>query len=120
MVYGKSAGAVIITATTNNRISRQIQIVVNPVTIKSISLNETNYKLGIDGEIKLYDCKWILQRNGIFEKIHDINDFKRLCTIMNHTLAFDISEKRDTYNCIDIDPDTVYDESIKCKDILSA
>lgn len=54
MVYGKSAGAVIITATTNNRISRQIQIVVNPVTIKSISLNETNYKLGIDGEIKLY------------------------------------------------------------------
>lgn len=73
-----------------------------------------------NGEIRLYDCSWILNRNGVFEKIHKIEDFKRLCTIMNKTLAFDISEERDTYNCIDIDPDTIYNESIKCKDILSA
>ncbi len=73
-----------------------------------------------NGEIKLYDCSWILKESGVFEKIHKIEDFKRLCTIMNKTLAFDISEKRDKSNCIDICPDTLYNDSIKSKDILCA
>jgi len=71
-----------------------------------------------NGEIKVYDCKWILGEKGVFEKIHNIKNFMRLCTIMNNTLAFDISEKFDTYNCIDICPDTIYEDSISCKDIL--
>ena len=73
------------------------------------------------GEIKLYDCSWILKETGIFTKIHDIHVFKELCTIMNGTLAFDISLIRDPYNCIDICPDTIYIDSVKCsKDILTA
>ena len=74
-----------------------------------------------NGEIKLYNCKWILEETGIFEELHDIGVFKELCTIMNGTLAFDISRSQDTYRCIDICPDTVYQESVKCdKDVLSA
>lgn len=74
-----------------------------------------------NGEIKLYDCTWILEQAGIFTKIHDIETFKELCTIMNGTLTFDISLVRDPYNCIDICPDTVYQDSTLCdKDILSA
>lgn len=74
-----------------------------------------------NGEIKLYNCIWILNETGIFSKIHDIAAFKELCTIMNNTLAFDISLVRDPYNCIDICPDTVYSDSIKCdRDVLSA
>ncbi len=74
-----------------------------------------------NGEIKLYDCSFILEEKGIFEKIKDINEFKRLCTIMNRTLAFDISETRDPTNCIDICPDTLYQNSLVTnKDILSA
>ena len=73
-----------------------------------------------NGEIKLYDCKWILEKDGIFTKIHDIKDFKRLCTIINGTLGFDVNENRDTYNCIDICPDTVYEESVKVEDVLQA
>lgn len=92
-----------------------------PALFQVIPTNEYKVYLYYDnGEIKLYDCSWILQKNGIFERIHNIEDFKRLCTIMNRTLAFDISEERDTYNCIDIDPDTIYEDSVKCKDILSA
>ncbi|MCL2212573.1 MAG: DUF2442 domain-containing protein [Oscillospiraceae bacterium] len=73
------------------------------------------------GEIKLYDCSWVLGEGGVFEKIHDINNFKNLCTIMNGTLAFDISLVRDPYNCIDICPDTVYNDSAKSQcGILSA
>ena len=74
-----------------------------------------------NGEIKLYDCAWVLGEVGVFLKIHDVNVFKETCTVMNGTLAFDISRVRDPYTCIDICPDTVYEESIKCSsDILSA
>ncbi len=74
-----------------------------------------------NGEIKLYDCKWVLEETGVFTEIHDNDMFKEICTIMNGTLAFDISHTRDPYNCIDICPDTVYEDSIKCdKDILTA
>ena len=74
-----------------------------------------------NGEIKLYDCGWVLKESGVFAGIHDIKIFKELCTIMNGTLAFDVSRTRDPYSCIDICPDTVYEESIKCSsDILSA
>ena len=74
-----------------------------------------------NGEIRKYNCDWILVQNGIFEQIKDINVFKELCTVMNGTLAWDISRCRDLYNCIDICPDTVYGDSEPYgKDILAA
>ena len=74
-----------------------------------------------NGEIKLYDCAWVLKETGIFTKIHDIEVFKEICTVMNGTLAFDTSLVRDPSSCIDICPDTVYEDSLKCgRDILSA
>ncbi len=74
-----------------------------------------------NGENKLFDCNFILNGSKIFEKIKNINEFKRLCTITNKTLAFDISEVRDNSNCIDICPDTLYEDSISVNvDILSA
>ena len=73
-----------------------------------------------NGEIKVYACSWILNESGVFEKIKDKEIFKDTCTIMNNTLVFDISGKRDTYNCIDICPDTIYEESKSCEDILTA
>lgn len=66
-----------------------------------------------NGEIKRYDCNWIKTESGVFRQIHELSRFKDLCTIMNGTLAWDISEKRDPYNCIDICPDTVYQDSVK-------
>ncbi|MDR2571592.1 MAG: DUF2442 domain-containing protein [Oscillospiraceae bacterium] len=82
--------------------------------------NHMVYLFYDNGEVKLYDCRWVLEESGIFAKIHDITIFKELCTIMNGTLAFDISYTRDPYSCIDICPDTIYEESAKCSaDILS-
>lgn len=66
-----------------------------------------------NGEIKIYDCRWILKEDGPFKKLHNTETFIKLCTVMNGTLAWDISEHRDPYNCIDICPDTVYQESVK-------
>lgn len=35
--------------------------------------------------------------------------FKNTCTVMNGTLAWDISGKMDESDCIDIDPFTLYE-----------
>ncbi len=73
-----------------------------------------------NGEIKLYDCSFILENKKIYKKILNIYDFKRLCTILNKTLAFDISEEFDPCNCIDFCPDIIYNDSTKVlEDILS-
>ena len=95
---------------------------LRPKLFQVFPTNEYKVYLYYDsGEIKLYDCAWILEESGVFEKIHDISVFKEICTIMNGTLAFDISLVRDPYLCIDICPDTIYEDSVKCSaDILSA
>ncbi len=93
-----------------------------PVLFQVIPTDDYKVHLYYDnGEIRVYDCSFVLSQGGIFDRLKDIEEFKRLCTIMNRTLAFDISETRDPYNCIDICPDTLYSDSIKTNiDILLA
>jgi len=40
------------------------------------------------------------------------------CTVLNNTLAWDLSGNYDPYNCIDLDPEVLYQESIEVKDPL--
>ena len=60
-----------------------------------------------DGKIKLFDMKPFLNK-GVFQKISDVDSFLNKCTVMNGTLAWDLSGKFDPTNCIDIDPETIY------------
>ena len=41
--------------------------------------------------------------------MRDIENFKIACTVMNGTLAWDISGKWDEADCVDIDPFTLYE-----------
>ena len=61
-----------------------------------------------DGKIVEYDVANDLQTD-LFEPLRDIHVFKEICTVMNDTLAWDISGDRDSVNCIDIDPFTLYE-----------
>ena len=45
----------------------------------------------------------------IFAPLREIEKFKDACTVMNGTLAWDISGEWDETNCIDIDPFTLYE-----------
>ena len=60
-----------------------------------------------DGKIVLYDVRPKL-KNGVFCQLQDVTIFVERCTIMNDTLAWDISGTRDPSSCIDIDPDVIY------------
>ena len=68
-----------------------------------------------DGKIVCYDVKPLLEKE-VFAVLKEIEFFMNACTIMNDTLAWDVSGKTDASKCIDIDPDTLYElESVKEK-----
>ena len=60
-----------------------------------------------DGKIVCYDAKNLLDMK-VFEPLKDVNIFMNTCTVLNDTLAWDISENRDVTTCLDIDPDVLY------------
>lgn len=62
-----------------------------------------------DNTVRLYDAAPLIAKGGIFNKIKDIDIFKNACTILNDTLAWDLSGCMDGINCIDICPDTLRD-----------
>lgn len=70
-----------------------------------------------NGTIKRYSMKEDIEAGGIFEKIKEINIFVGRCTIMNGTLAWDITGDRNPETCIDICPDTIYEDGITVKDV---
>lgn len=83
----------------------------------------SDYKVYVcfdDGTIKLYDVMPLIKRGGIFEQLKDIEVFKKTCTIMNGTLAWDIGGNRDTAKCIDVCPDKIYNEGVSVQEIFIA
>lgn len=60
-----------------------------------------------DGKIVRYDAMPFLE-DGNFSKLKDLQIFMNSCTILNGTLAWDISGDRNEYECIDIDPETLH------------
>lgn len=61
----------------------------------------------VDGKIKLFDASEIIKK-GVFQQLQNIELFKNSCTVLNDTLAWDISGKFDPYNCLDLDPEELY------------
>lgn len=60
-----------------------------------------------DGKIVRYDAKPLLEKE-VFAPLKNIDFFMNACTILNGTLAWDLSGERDTGKCLDIDPDMLY------------
>ncbi|NPD74346.1 DUF2442 domain-containing protein [Oceanispirochaeta sp. M1] len=70
-----------------------------------------------DGMIKQFDAKPLLNK-GVFKKIADVVTFTEKCTVLNNTLAWDLSGNFDPYNCLDIDPDSIYENAKDVSDPL--
>ena len=68
-----------------------------------------------DGKIKLYDMSPLIGK-GVFKKISTIDVFIKTCTVLNHTLAWDLLGNRDEYECLDIDPCSIYSDGIDVDD----
>ncbi len=63
-----------------------------------------------DGSVRRIDMKPLLRPGTVFEPLRDIDTFKRLLTVMNGTVAWDVGGERDETACIDIDPLAIFEE----------
>jgi hypothetical protein len=61
-----------------------------------------------DGNIRLYDVSPLIEKGGVFERLNDDEFFRSALTVLNGTVAWDLSGEYDASTCIDIDPFTVY------------
>ena len=61
-----------------------------------------------DGSVREFDVKPLIKQGGIFKKIKDETIFRDTLTVLNGTVAWDIAGNRNEYECIDIDPMTIF------------
>ena len=89
-----------------------------PVVVQAVAGVENEvYAYFSDGTIHLYDMTKLIQTGGVFECLKDKEFFVNRLTVMNDTIAWDLSGCYDPSNCIDIDPFEVY-KSEKVEDPL--
>lgn len=80
-----------------------------PTVVQVVPLDNFHVQVFFDdGKIVEYDATKDLQAE-LFQPLRNIEAFKELCTVMNGTLAWDVSGNRDESNCIDIDPFSLYE-----------
>ena len=81
---------------------------------------EDNYDLILyfcDGRVKKYNIRHLIDK-GVFTALRDISFYKDRCTVLNHTVAWDLSGEYDPSLCIDLDPAVLYADGIDIKDPL--
>ena len=64
-----------------------------------------------DGSIRQYDIEPLVASGGVFERLADRAFFTERLTVMNGTVAWDVTGDRDDGRCIDLDPFTVYENA---------
>ncbi len=65
-----------------------------------------------DGTVHTYDAFPLIQKSGVLKKIADLNIFRKCLTVLNGTIAWDLTGKHDATQCIDIDPFDVYNSPV--------
>jgi hypothetical protein len=68
-----------------------------------------------DGRIKRYDMTPLIG-SGVFKRLAEQDFFLSRCTVMNGTLAWDVSGNYDPTTCIDLDPEVLYRDGIDVAD----
>ena len=80
-----------------------------PVVVQAVAgPDSTVYAYFTNGEIKQYDMSPAIARGGVFAPLADKAFFSERLTVMNETIAWDVSGNYDPCTCIDIDPFDVY------------
>ena len=76
-----------------------------PIVVQAVAGDDyTVFAYLNDGTIRKVSVKNLVEQGGIFEKLKDPEFFRNALTVMNDTVAWDLSGHFDPTNCIDIDP----------------
>lgn len=71
--------------------------------------DRTVYAYFSDGRITQYDVSPLIGKGGVFDRLRDEAFFRNALTVLNGTVAWDVSGHYDPSTCIDIDPYSVYE-----------
>ncbi len=81
-----------------------------PEVVQAIAGNGTTvYIYFSDGKIVRYDAGHLIDKGGIFKALKDEKFFTERLTVLNGTLAWDLSGHYDPADCIDLDPFVLYE-----------
>ena len=80
-----------------------------PVAVQAVAgPGRTVYAYFSDGQVKCYDMRAAIERGGVFAPLADETFFSGRLTVLNDTVAWDLSGRYDPRDCIDLDPFEVY------------
>ncbi|MGN1481927.1 DUF2442 domain-containing protein [Porcipelethomonas sp.] len=69
--------------------------------------NFTVYAYMLDGTVRKVPVKPLIEQGGVWERLKDPDFFHNALTVLNDTVAWDLSGHLDPSDCIDIDPFTI-------------
>lgn len=92
-----------------------------PVVVQAIAGNDyTVFAYLNDGTIRKVSVKNLVEQGGVFEKLKDPEFFRNALTVMNDTVAWDLSGHFDPTNCIDLDPFMIAECEVVADPLLAA
>ena len=79
-----------------------------PVVVQAVAGDDlTVYAYMLDGTVRKVSVKSLVEQGGVWERLRDADFFRDALTVMNDTVAWDLSGEHDPANCLDLDPFTV-------------
>ena len=79
----------------------------------------TVYAYFNDGTVRRADIKPLIAKGGVFAPLADETFFRQRLTVMNGAAAWDVAGNRDATKCVDLDPQTLYEQSPVVRDPLA-
>lgn len=73
--------------------------------------NFTVYAYCNDGAVRLVDVKPLITKGGVFSPLEDRDFFRDRLTVLNDTVAWDMTGDRDLTACVDLDPEQIFMKS---------
>jgi hypothetical protein len=76
-----------------------------PKVLQAVAGNDgTVFAYLNDGTVRLVDMKPMIAQGGVFEQLKDTEFFISRLTVLNDTIAWDLTGRHDPTQCVDIDP----------------
>lgn len=80
-----------------------------PAVVQAVPGDDfTVYAYCNDGAVRLVDVKPLIAKGGVFAPLSDVEFFRERLTILNDTVAWDITGDRDPTACVDLDADQIF------------
>ena len=83
-----------------------------PAVVQAVPGDDfTVYAYCNDGAVRLVDVKPLIAKGGVFSPLADLDFFCGRLTILNDTVAWDMTGDRDPTACVDLDPEQIFAEA---------